>query len=74
MTHIAQQQQWMQPARGTYHMTFGCGVAVAVTVADVDAAAAANAPRRLQRADCNDCTELKVNDSCVRLNSAQQRT
>lgn len=70
MTHIA--QQWMQPARGTYHMTFGCGVAVAV--ADVDAAAAANAPRRLQRADCNDCTELKVNDSCVRLNSAQQRT
>lgn len=61
----------MQPARGTYHMTFGCGV---VTVADAAVAAAANAPRRLQRADCNDCTELKVNDSCVRLNSAQQRT
>lgn len=65
----------MQPARGTYHMTFGCGE---VTVADIDAAAAvaaaANAPRRLQRADCNDCTELKVNDSCVRLNSAQRRT
>lgn len=47
-------------------MTFGCGE---FTVTDAAAAAAANAPRRAD--DCNDCTELKVNDSCVRLNSAQ---
>lgn len=47
-------------------MTFGCGE---FTVTDAASAAAANAPRRTD--DCNDCTELKVNDSCVRLNSAQ---
>lgn len=51
MTHIA--QQWMHPARGTYHMTFGCGE---VTVADVDAATPMLLLlllQRMRRADCS---------------------